>query len=211
MDRKNSLYTIVFYTSLLITCVLIAAMLLAPLTQHEPKTVKENPRINVSVPKEIPSVSTTAAVAVKRVEFTEEELKTILSAVLKETIGFEIDTLMLTYDSVTIMSKANKEAICARIAESNEKIGNALNVALKVAPETIDVDTDIRLITNAKTHNIELSVTKLSVLGFHIPISLIPEEICDSISDFINTKREELGLRDLSVSVENGKLILSGL
>ena len=156
-------------------------------------------------------LSTTASIEEKTVIFTESELKTILSAVLKETVGFEIDTLMITNDSLTIMSKTNKEDIRSRLDASDAKIGNALLVALKVAPDTIEIDSDIGIKTDEKTHDILLTVTKLTVLGFDVPLSLLPDEVCGAITAFINDKREELGLRDLHVQLKNGRMILSGL
>jgi len=151
MDQKSNIYTIVFYTSLLITFVLIAMMLLAPLeSQNSDQTRNVIPES--SVEKNAAAIATTASVKEKSISFTEEELKVILSSALKETVGFEIDTLMITNNAVTIMSKAHKESIRKHIEASGISIGKAADVALKIAPDTIDVDCDIQIVTNKTTH-----------------------------------------------------------
>jgi len=209
MKQTSKVYAIVFYMSIGITVILLSIMLLqmrGDSTEPEEKMIPD-----IVQNTKTAETATTAAIQPKTIEITETELKNMLSPLLKETTGFEIDTLFITNDFVTIMSKASKEDIRSRITESGIELSKALDVALKIAPETVEIDADIRMITNHVTQKIELTITKLTVLGFNVPVGLMPDSFSETISAFLNDARDAYGLRELTVTLENGKLIISGI
>ena len=209
MEHQKNLYGIVFFVSLLITVVLIVIMLLEPLGNAFDRT--DDPMVPDLAQEGMKEVKTTEEEeqSEKVFELREEDLKVILNEVMQKTIGFEIDTLLIQNDKMTVMSHASKEEIIKKL-ETVQFHNNAAEIALKIAPDTIEVDVDVSVTSEPETGKLELGITKLSVLGFKVPIEVLPEAFSTSITDTINQKRDEYGLSQYTVQLKNGKLILSG-
>ncbi len=212
MKEKSIVYTTVFYISILITAVLIAIMIFAPSDTQNEAIIPDIAEENTELPSDSAAPTfTTAAIKERSIEIREGELKTILDGVLSRAIGVHVDSLIITSDCVCISAQIDKAKTVERIEAFEAKIGKAADIALKLAPETVDIDVEMQLTTEKETQEIKTNIKKLSLLGFNVPIELLPDGFDAAIGEYLSSIRDEYGLKDLTISLRNGVLILTGL
>ncbi len=212
MKEKSIVYTTVFYISVLITAVLIAIMIFAPSEAENEAIIPDIVQKNTDLPSDSAAPTfTTAAIKERSIEIREGELKTLLDGVLSSAIGIHVDSLIITSDRVCISAQIDKSKTVERIEALQAKIGKAADIALKLAPDTVDIDVEMQLTTEKETQEIQANIKKLSFLGFNVPIELIPDGFDAAIGEYLSGVRDEYGLKDLTISLRNGVLILTGL
>ncbi len=214
MKEKSVVYTAVFYISVLITVILILVMLFAPQDSDGDAPQEIIPDIgqgsNEKIQKDVVPTFTTGAVTERSVEITEGELSGILDKVLFNAVGIHVKSIIITSDYVCISAEADKLTMVERIENLGAKIGKAADIAIKLAPDTIDADVELQLTTHKETQEIQANIKKLSLLGFKVPVELLPQGFDKAIGEYLDSVRDEYGLSDLKITLRNGKLILSG-
>jgi len=209
LKKERNIYSVVFICSTAATVILFFIMLIQmffPVTNsYEALQIKKPSKIEVN------SMTTTACVESKRIEISETDLQDALTSLLRTTVGFEVDTVLITNDTLTIMASTSKEKVYKQIEQIGVDLGNAIDVALKIAPEEIDLSVDLYIKSDREKQIIDIEIVKLNILGFKVPISLLPSTFSETISSYINDKKDEYGLRDLQLELKNGKIIIFGI
>jgi len=218
MAQKSRRYAAVFYVCLLITVILVGFMFFSDdngetlLSSSEINSADNSHQITLPAPSSdtaaVTSFTPSASSARMVIRWTNKQLRDILSDSLKSLISSaEISNVELEEpNTITINGRIPKDAIQKLLEEAQTPAAAAAEVALKLAPQKIDLC--ISCSATVEQGTILLTPHRLCVENVEIPCEILPEEWLLALNNCMKTALTKQQCTALELDIQDGSLSL---
>ncbi len=187
-QSPNKRYTAIFYSSLLITAVLIIGVIISNRPAAAPESGK-----NASAAAQTTKKTEVGYTAPREITFyrNAEQLRSMMNeAAADSEMGVEIDDLTLEApDLITISGSVERSTLETLLAQSDIEGKSTFSMALKLLPASME--GTIAMQVTVEDGRLNVLPQRFEAGSINLPVELLSDDLIASINDAINNSLDE--------------------
>ena len=187
-QSPNKRYTAIFYSSLLITAVLLIGVMVSNRSTPAADTAKSTAAGTQTTKRTTAGYSAPMEITFYR---NAEQLRSMMNeAAADSDMGVEIDELTLEApDLITISGSVERSTLETLLAESDIEGKSTFSMALKLLPASME--GTIALQVTVEDGRLNVLPQSFEAGNINLPVELLSEDLITSINDAINNSLDE--------------------